>query len=244
MTAGPAAVLRVFAAGSLKPAFDVLAAASPGTLQFDYANARDLAQRIVAGEPADVFASASPEHPAALAARGLVGEPHAFASNRLVIAVPRASAATDPSVLAARGTRVVIEVEGIPLGDYTRELLRRLDATIGNGYASAALANVVAEEQTVFAVAARLVSGEADAAVLYATDVVARPTELRAIEVPVGAEVPATCVACVAAASRQLREATEWVAQLTGAGPQETLREAGFGPAPGHRYLGTQPSSV
>lgn len=230
MTAGPAATLRVFAAGSLKPAFDVLAAASPGALQFDYANARDLARRIVAGEPADVFASASPEHPAALYAAGLAGEPQAFASNRLVIAVPRASPADDPSVLAAPGTRVVIEVEGIPLGDYTRDLLRRLDPAIGTGYASAVLANVVAEEQTVSAVAARLVSGGADAAVLYATDVIARPNELRAIELPAGAEVPATCVACVVAASQGLRQATEWVADLTGPRAQEILREAGFGP--------------
>lgn len=233
-TAPPPPPLRVFAAGSLKPAFDPLAGASPGSLALEYANARDLEQRIVAGAPADVLASASPEHPALLRTAGLADAPVAFATNRLVIAVPQQSAAADVQILAKPGTRVVIEVGGIPLGDYTRELLERLDTIVGPGYAAAVMANVVEQEQTVDAVAALLLGGQADAAVLYATDVAARPGQLRAIEPPAGAAVPVTCVACAITSSSQHARATAWVEQLTAGEARASLREAGFGPPPAH----------
>ena len=181
--------LRVFAAGSLRPAFERLAAVAPGTLDLEYANARDLAQRIAAGERTDVFASASPAHPRGLHEAGLVGPPLSFAANRLVVAVPAASPAQDVAVLAEPGVRVVVEVEGIPLGDYTRAMLSRLDEIVGEGFAARTFANVVDEMQTVDVVAERLLTGDADAAVLYATDVAARPGRLRAIEVPRAAAV-------------------------------------------------------
>ncbi|MDP2709764.1 MAG: molybdate ABC transporter substrate-binding protein [Solirubrobacteraceae bacterium] len=222
--------LRVLAAGSLRPAFDVLGAAAPGTLRFAYANARDLARRIEAGEPADVFASASAEHPAALHAAGLVSAPRPFASNVLVAAVPVASPARDFAVLAAPGTRVVIEVEGIPLGDYTRAALARLDELHGGEFAARVYDNVVAQEQTVDHVAALLLGGEADAAVLYATDVAARPDGLRAIALPAAAAVEVTCVACTVAAAARPDAAKAWVEGLTAPAAQAVLRRAGFGP--------------
>jgi molybdate transport system substrate-binding protein len=222
--------LRVFAAGSLRPAFEVLAERSPCTLRLEYANARDLARRIAAAEPADVFASASPEHPRALHAAGLVDEPRAFATNRLVVAVPAASARGDVSVLAEPGTRVVIEIAGIPLGDYTRELLARLDEA-APGFSARVLENVVAQAQTVDEVAALLLAGEADAAVLYATDVAARAERLRALELPREVEVAVTCVACVVTVSERRATAGAWVDGLT-ASPavRDVMRRAGFGP--------------
>jgi molybdate transport system substrate-binding protein len=122
----------------------------------------------------------------------------------------------------------VIEVAGIPLGDYTRELVLRLG---GRSLAERVRANVVAQEQTVDGVAARLLAGEADAGILYATDVGARPG-LRAIEPPPAAAVDVTCVVCVVAASAVGGRATAWVDGLTGPRGQEVLRRAGFGPPP------------
>jgi molybdate transport system substrate-binding protein len=222
--------LRIFAAGSLRPAFDRLAAASPGSLRITYANARDLAQRITAGEGVDVFASASEEHPRGLHEVGLVGPPRVFATNRLVVAVVPASPADDTDILAAAGTRLVIEVAGIPLGDYTRTLLARLEAVAGPGFAERALANVVAEEQVVDDVAARLLAGEADAGVLYATDVAARAPRLRAIEVPAAAAVAATYAACVTTSSDAPERATAWVDGLTTSPALDAMRDAGFAP--------------
>ena len=222
--------LRVFAAGSLRAPLDALAAAAPGTLELDYANARALAQRIEAGEPADVFASASAEHPRALYEAGLVGQPRRFASNRLVVAVRAVSAARDVAVLADPRTRVVIEVEGIPLGDYTRALLARLDVHEQHGFARRVLANVVAQEHSVDTVAARLLAGDADAAILYATDVVARSDTLRAIELPPAAALTTSCHACVVSASATPARALDWVDGLTAPPTLLMLRQAGFGP--------------
>ncbi len=224
--------LRVFAAGSLRPALDRLAVASPDALLITYDNARNLARRITAGEPADVFASASEEHPDQLHSAGLVQVPRPFATNRLVVAVPQASPARDAGVLATPGIRVVIEVAGIPLGDYTRELLLRLEAVFGAGFAERALANVVVEEQQVDAVAARLLAGEADAAVLYATDVAARSPRLRAIEPPPGADVAVTYVACATTSTPDRKRAAAWVEALAGPATVAIMRDAEFGPAP------------
>jgi len=225
--------LRIFAAGSLRPAFELLDASSPDPLEITYANARDLAQRIAAGEPADVFASASEEHPRELHDAGLVDEPRAFATNRVVVAVADASPADDVSVLAEPGTRVVIEVAGIPLGDYTREFFDRLELIEDDGFAQRALANVVIEEQLVDAVAARLLAGDADAGVLYATDVAARSPRLRAIEVPAEARVSATYVGCVTTSSPRRERASTWVSALSGPATAAIMRSAGFGPAAG-----------
>jgi molybdate transport system substrate-binding protein len=234
--------LRVFAAGMLRPAFDVLARGTDGTdgtpgkaggLRVEYANARDLAARIVSGEEVDVFASASPDHPRELRDGGLVGEPVAFASNGLVVAVPAGSEAVDYGVLGRPGTRVVIEVEGIPLGDYTRELLARLDEQVGGGFSGKVFGNVVFEAQTVFEVADALLEGKADAGVLYATDVAARPGGLRAIELPGAGAVEVTCVACVVVGSKRAEEAAGWVEGLVGEASQAVLEEAGFRPAGG-----------
>jgi molybdate transport system substrate-binding protein len=224
--------LRIFAAGSLRPAFDELAAASREPLRMTYANARDLAQRITAGEPADVFASPSAEHPRTLHEAGLAGAPRAFATNRLVVAVPRASSACGVEVLAAARTRVVIEVAGIPLGDYTRMMLWKMNAIAGTEFAARVMANVVAEEQLVDAVAERLLTGEADAAVLYATDVAARSPRLRAIVVPARAQVAVTVVACATTAARDPQRATAWVQRLAAPCTLAVMCNAGFRPAP------------
>jgi molybdate transport system substrate-binding protein len=172
--------VRIFAAASLRPALQGL------EHEFVFDNARELAARIEAGEPADVFCSASPKDPDRLHAAGLVRAPVAFATNRLVIAVPR-----DKNVFDFSRARFAIEVEGVPLGDYTRELFKALPVE-----------NIAFQETLVDAVAQRVLDGEADAAILYATDVEARPS-LRAIEVQ--PTIRATYVAAVASKHRQAR---------------------------------------
>ena len=226
--------LNVFAAGSQQASIESLAAEwrrrRPLAVAVSYANARDLAQRIVDGEPADVFASASPEHPAALHARGLLDEPRPFATNRLVVAVRSDSDARDARVLAQSGSRVVIEVQGVPLGDYTRILVERLEELFGRGFARAVSGNVVSEEQTVGAVIDRLCSGQADVAVLYSTDVPPISGDVRAIEVPSGAAVQGTYVIATVRAGRQPDAANAWVDLIQGPMGEQVLRAAGFGP--------------
>jgi molybdate transport system substrate-binding protein len=229
------ASLKVLAAGSLRAPFDTLAAewrrASASAVEVSYDNARALARRIEAGEPTDVFASASPVEPATLHAAGLVDEPRPFAANCLVVAVPAGSEATDARILARPGVRVVIEVEGIPLGDYTRILLDRLDECYEPGFGRAVLTNVVSQEQTVTAVVERLTRGEADAAVLYDTDVAAASDRLRAIRVPVA--VRGTYVIATVRDGPAPRAAAAWLALLAGPKGRSVLRAAGFDDPPG-----------
>ncbi|WP_037502466.1 molybdate ABC transporter substrate-binding protein, partial [Solirubrobacter soli] len=191
--------MRVFAAGSLRPAFEGLEA------EFVFDNARELAARIEAGEPADVFCSASPAHPRRLHELGLVREPVAFASNRLVIAVRH-----EVGVFDLDTARFAIEVEGVPLGDYTRELFKTVPV----------LPEQIAFQETVVdAVAERVLNGDADAGILYATDVDFRP-RLRAIEVQ-----PAVRAVYVAAVASEHPEAQPFVDSLLG---HPALRRAGF----------------
>ena len=225
-----AAPLRVFAAGSLRSAFDALAEHWPGLVDIRYANAGVLAEAILAGEPADVFASASPQEPERLMGLGIAGTGWPFASNRLVVAVPAASDIVDVGALAAPGTRIVIEIAGVPLGDYTRELLDGLGAMHGRAFAQGVLDNVVAQRDSVDTVSAVVYDGEADAAILYATDVAASDGRLRAIEPPREAAVPATYVVCALRAAEQPADAAVWIDLTLGPLGQRVLRGAGFAP--------------
>jgi molybdate transport system substrate-binding protein len=225
----------VLAAGSLRAPFDALAqewrgrTSAPVSISYD--NARELARRIEQGERADVFASASPEHPAALHASGMLEEPRSFATNRLVVAVPAASDARGAGILAQPGVRVVIEIAGIPLGDYTRMLLARLEQIHGDGFTAAAMRNVERQERTVSAVVQRLESGQADAAVLYDTDVIATDGRLRAIALPAAASVRGTYVIAAVRAARQPEAASEWLALVYSGVGRAILGAAGFGVA-------------
>jgi molybdate transport system substrate-binding protein len=127
--------------------------------------------------------------------------------------------------LIQAGTRVVIEAEGIPLGDCTRELLHQLDRR-NPGFADAVHANVVHEEQTVDAVARRLYDGDADAAVLYATDVHASGGRLRGLEVPSWVNVRADYF--IARVQGSEAAARDWLALALGSAGRKLFSAAGF----------------
>ncbi len=228
---GRAEPLVVFAAGSLRPAFERGPAdGAPwpgGPVVFRYANARDLALAIEQGERADVFASASPTDPERLHAAGILDEPSAFARNEVVIGVAhdRSGSIRGLDDLAAPGVRLVIEIPGVPLGEYTREALRRLGR---RELVDRILANVVHEEADVQAVTARLTDGAADAGFLYRTDVIAAGDRLGAIELPTIARVEATYVVGVVRGSRGEARARSWVAWLAGPAGRATLEAVGF----------------
>lgn len=222
--------LRVFAAGSLRAAFDALAERAGMAATLRYANARVLADAILGGAPADVFASASPDEPRRLAELGVAAPGRAFATNHLVAAVPAGSQLDDLDALGAPGTRVVLELPGIPLGDYTRELLARMEELRGDGLARRILRNVVAERDDVDAVTACVYAGEADATILYATDVVGSRGRLRAIEPSREAGVEATYVVSELLAAQRPAAARAWVALLLGPVGRAVLEAAGFGP--------------
>ena len=177
--AGPQQVV-VSAAASLTEAFDELERTyeddNPDVdIVLNLGGSQILAGQIVDGAPADLFASANPQSVRLVADAGLgQGDPIVLATNRLVIVVP----AGNPQGVASLGDLVELDVvlgaEEVPVGAYAQEALDAAGVTL----------QPVSLEPDTRAVVSRVVQGDADAAIAYATDVVA----LDAVE---GIELPA-----------------------------------------------------
>ena len=160
--ARPAATrLTIYAAASLTEAFKKY---DPGEA-YSFGGSNTLAAQIQNGAPADIFASASPTYTQALFAKGLVEQPLTFASNRLVLIVPKANPAGIASVydLARKNVKLDVAAPAVPVGSYTRTVLRKLGLL-------SVLAKAVSQESDVKAVVGKVALGQADAGFVYVTD--------------------------------------------------------------------------
>ena len=180
----PTETITVFAAASLTEAFGELAAAfeaeHPGVrVRLSFAGSATLRTQVLEGAPADVFASASPDEVAALDAAELVVEEHALATNTLVIATGQDGIETFEE-LTLPGLRLVLAAENVPAGRYARESL----ALAGTDFAERVLANVRSNETNVRATLAKVELGEADAAIVYTSDLRAADAGIRTIAIP------------------------------------------------------------
>jgi molybdate transport system substrate-binding protein len=226
--------LTVFAASSLKAAFTKIrsdfSAANPGdTVTFNFGASGDLAAQIESEGSADVFASASGKYMDELEQEVGVERRTDFAQNRLVIITPPANPASVTSIadLANPGVQLVLAAEGVPVGDYAREALASA------GVADAAEANVVSNEEDDASVVAKITSGEADAAIVYASDVTDQVApEVTAIQIPDDVNVLATYPVAVVTGTTNTAAAQAFVAYLTGPDGQATLKTFGFLPPP------------
>src|SRR5436190_14796416 len=149
------AQLTVYAAASLTDVFPRIDPAQ----RYSFGGSNTLAAQIQQGAPADVFASANTTLPNQLYAKGLCSKPVVFTRNALVIVVPKANPAHIRSVydLAKAGVKVDIAGPGVPVGSYTRQVLKNMNLS------AAVLKNVVSEETDVREVLAKVGLGEADA---------------------------------------------------------------------------------
>lgn len=152
----------VYAAASLR---DVLPAIDRGP-DFSFGGSGMLMQQIRRGAPADLFLSASPREPRALARARRCERPVTFASNAVALIVPRGNPGGIRSIydLRAGGKRVAIAAAGVPAGDYARQLLARL------GLEDVLRRNTVSNETSVSGVVAKVALGSAEAGFVYATD--------------------------------------------------------------------------
>jgi molybdate transport system substrate-binding protein len=210
----------VFAASSLTEVFPKI---EPDAT-YSFAGSDDLATQIRNGAPADVYAAASPKYPDELLADGLVDKPEVFATNRLVLIVPKDNPAGVQSVddLENEGVKLVIGAEGVPIGDYTRTVLENLGAT-------GALDRVVSEEDDVKGVVGKVALGEADVGFVYATDVKPVADKVTAIELPPGAQAVVEYEIAVVQAAPHHDAAHAFVERVLGDDGRSTLSEAGFG---------------
>jgi molybdate transport system substrate-binding protein len=211
--------ITVYAASSLTEVFPQIDARA----RYSFAGSDDLALQIRQGAPADVFASASPRYTQDLYRRGLVEQPRTFARNRLVLIVPRTNQAHIRTVFDLRrpGIRLVVAASSVPIGKYARQVLARLGL-------SAALGNVVSDERDVKGVVGKVVLGEADAGLVYVTDVKPVAGKVRAIAVPARGQPTVRYELALVKASRHLAAAHAFVVRVLGEVGRGHLAAAGF----------------
>jgi molybdate transport system substrate-binding protein len=226
--------LTVSAASSLTDAFTEIGKAfeqaNPGsTVVFNFGPSDGLAGQIDEGAPVDVFASASPTWMDSVQddGPGVTGRAD-FAQNRLAIIVPAENPAGIENLndLTEDGVQLVLAAEGVPAGDYAREIFENA------GISEAALANVVSNEEDVKAVITKLIAGDADAGIGYVTDVTPAVSD-RVTLIPISAEVNVTATYPIAVVNgtQEADLAKGFVDFVLGDG-QQTLAEYGFLPPP------------
>jgi molybdate transport system substrate-binding protein len=230
--------LTLFEAASLKDVFARLAktfeADNAGVVVVaNAAGSQELRAQIEHGARADVFASADRKHMDALVAAGLVATPEIFACNEPVVVV-RAALATPLATFAdlPRAERIVVGAPEVPVGSYTLQILDKAAGKLGADFRRRVEARIVSRELNVRQVLAKVILGEADAAVVYRSDALAAAGKVRVVEIPrelnVVAEYP--IAATKAAAHPDL--ARRFVELVTSPAGRTALREAGFVPCP------------
>ena len=230
--------LTVFAAASLTDAFTEIGAAfdaaNPGvTTTFNFAGSQALRTQIEEGAPADVFASASGKEMDALVTGGFVAAdtPQIFLTNQLVVILPVENPAALEKLedLANPGIKLVLAAEEVPVGKYARQALDLMDASFGEGFKDKVLANVVSNEDSVKQVVAKVQLGEADAGIVYVSDLAAAP-RLNSIEIPADLNVIAKYPIASLAKTGNADLAAEFVKVVLSADAQTVLTKWGFAP--------------
>ena len=178
--------LTIFAASSLTDAFIALKEAfieqDPKVeILINFSSSSTLAAQVNAGAPADIYASANPSQMQVVVDDGRIEEDSVqiFATNQLVLVMPADNPANIMSLedLANEGVLLVLAVPDVPIRVYTNELLKVLDTEFGDDFSERVLKNVVSEEANVRQVVARIALGEADAGIVYQTDIIGEISE-------------------------------------------------------------------
>jgi len=217
--------LTVFAAASLTESFDAEKAAlhtrAPSLdLQYSYAGSQALVQQITEGAPADVFASADEKNMQKLVDAGLVEAPQTFARNKLEIVVAPGNPKKVQGLrdLARPDLIVVLADPSVPVGTYARQALDNAGVTV----------KPKSLELDVKATLAKVTSGEADAAIVYASDVKAAGVKAAGVPIPDDLNVIATYPIAVVKASKHRAAAEAFVREIRSVSGQAILRAHGF----------------
>ena len=193
--------------------------------KFTFNGSGTLATDIEQGAPADVYAAASPKDPAALLAKGLIDKPAVFATNTLVLIVPKSNPAHINSVsdITKPGVKIVICNATVPCGDYARTAFTNL------GITTAAMKNVVSQATDVTQVVADIAAGQADVGFVYITDADAAKGKVTVIRLPPKAKPGTMDEIAVVRKAPDAAAAKAFVATVLSAKGQATLKAAGFG---------------
>ena|SRR5680860_383952 len=218
--------LTVYAAASLTSTFTEMGkqfeADHKGVkVKFSFGGSSDLVAQIQQGAPADVFASADTANMDKVTADDLVeGEPVNFASNTLEIAVPPDNPAGVASLqdLAKPGTKVVVCAPEVPCGAAAQKVEEDSGVTI----------KPVSEEQSVTDVLNKVVTGEADAGLVYVTDAQAAGDKVKGVTFPESSSAVNVYPIGALADSKNQDLAQTFVDLVTGEDGQKILADAEF----------------
>ena len=213
--------LTIYAAASLTEVFKAL----DPSQRYSFAGSNTLETQIRNGAPADIFASAAPLNTQRLYKAGIVDKPVTFTSNRLVLIVPKSNPADITSVydLGRKPVKLVVAGAAVPVGGYTRTVLRRMGLT-------GVLSKVVSVESDVKAVTGKVALGQADAGFVYATDARAVSGDVTVVRIPAWAQPRVRYEIAVVSKSPNKAAAQAWVKMVLSAKGQKALLDAGFLP--------------
>lgn len=226
-SSGSSSKLMVFAAASLTDAFNKLGAefeaAHPGVhVVFDFDGSQNLVAQMQQGAPADVFAAADTitMHDVSQ----LVGPARTFATNKLQIAVAPGNPKHIHALadLAAPDLKVVLAAPQVPAGEYAEQALKKAGVTL----------SPVSLEENVKGVVTKVSLGEADAGIVYVTDVTAAHGAVQGVTIPSTYNVMASYPIATVDSSKNLSYARAFVDLVLSAQGQKVLRSFGFLPPP------------
>jgi len=224
---GPAGDITVFAAASLTGAFTEVGTAftakyPEASAKFSFDASSALVQQITQGAPADLFASADSSNMDKLTAGGLNGSaPVVFATNSLQIIVGRGNpkGISGLADLGKSGLKVVLCAPEVPCGKYAAQSLQSAGATV----------NPASLEQNVKGVVTKVTAGEADAGIVYSTDVKAAGDKAAGVEIPTTVNVIATYPIASIKSSKETDVNEAFISFLLGSEGQAILKKYGFG---------------
>jgi molybdate transport system substrate-binding protein len=230
VTAEPAleGTITVFAAASLTDAFaavgEAFDAANPGvTVEFNFAGSSALREQILAGAPADVFASANTSNMDQVVDAGSAADPAPFVENELQIAVPAGNGAgvTGLDDFAHPDLLIGLCAEEVPCGEFGREALATAGVT----------PSIDTNEPDVRSLLTKIEAGELDAGIVYRTDVLAAGDTVEGIDIPADQNVIATYPIAALTTSGNLEAADAFVAFVLSDEGQAILASYGFAEA-------------
>lgn len=228
-TSGLTGELMVYAAASLEPAFEGLAerftAEHPDvTVDLSFDGSSVLATQIIGGAPADVFASADEQNMRKLSDEGLLDdEPTGFATSELAIAVAPGNPLGVEALpdLARDDVVTVVCAAEVPCGNASRTLLERDSVEL----------RPASEEQNVTAVLAKVREGEADAGLVYASDILRAEGEVDGVEIEGAADAAGDYLIAPVSGSDAPDAAAAFAEFMLSDDAQSLFAELGFGPA-------------
>lgn len=231
--------LIVYAAASLQDPFQEIKAnfehLHPDiTIIYSFGGSSQLRTQLIQGAPADVFASANQaEVDKAFESKAVRDHGVIFATNHLIVILPKSNPGKIESLkdLARPGIKFITTTPDVPAGAYTRDILKKMsaDPAYGSDYSKKVLANLVSEETNVKQVVAKVALGEADAGIVYKSDVsVSVTADVTTLDIPAQFNVLAKYPVAITTRAKHPEQAQAFIDYLLSESGQAILKKNNF----------------